>query len=117
MLINISNHYVPMNNLQFAQDIREYIEDLDGDDYLFTMHSIASINSMIKRYAKNISLTKRVSIKILRNSFAIYSLQSGVGIKSVQKILGYKRLDAMTKYLDAIETNEIEDYRRHPLSY
>ena len=108
---------VPIPSLEFIKELREYIEDLNPQDNLFEMETTEGLTSMVKRYAKYVGIERNITFHMLRHSFAVHSLKSGVNLRSLQKALGHKQLTSTQIYLDLLSEDMKDDYRDHLLPY
>ncbi|MFP4000686.1 MAG: site-specific tyrosine recombinase/integron integrase [Thermoplasmata archaeon] len=73
------------------------------------------VERIVKKYAKRAGLKKNVYPHMLRHSFAVHSLKSGMNLRSVQKMLGHASLTTTQIYLDLTGEDLKEDYEEHPL--
>ncbi len=55
---------------------------------------------------------KKISTHTLRHSHAVNALKSGIDVRTVQRHLGHKKLDMTMKYLQLVENDVREQYRR-----
>ena len=58
---------------------------------------------LLKTYQKKAGITKNITPHTLRHSFAAHSLQSGAGMKSLQKMMGYSDVSVAGIYADFIK--------------
>jgi len=77
--------------------------------------STRQVERIVKKYAKKAGLKKNVYPHMLRHSFAVHSLKSGMNLRSVQKMLGHSSLTTTQIYLDLTGEDLKEDYEKHPL--
>jgi len=77
--------------------------------------STRQIERIVKKYAKKADIKKNVYPHMLRHSFAVHSLKSGMNLRSVQKMLGHSSLTTTQIYLDLTGEDLKEDYKNHPL--
>ena len=108
---------VSITNYEFAKLLEQYIMDLNMDDPLFSMETTEGLNAMVKRYAKNIGIERKINFHMLRHSFAVHSLKAGVSLRTVQKMLGHSSLTTTQIYLDITGDDVNEDYKQHPLNF
>jgi predicted RNA-binding protein with TRAM domain len=107
---------VPLNHAVLKDMALKYAKDLQPDDKLFdiTRHGVYGL---VKRYAKRAEIERNVHPHQLRHSFAVYSLKSGVDLRSLQKMLGHSRLETTAIYLQLTAGDLLEVTRNHPLPY
>jgi integrase/recombinase XerD len=74
-----------------------------------------SMWKMIKSYAADAGLEKKITPQILRNSFAVHMVQNGADLKSLQELMGHEDMAATQIYL-SVSRNHIKDVydRAHP---
>jgi integrase/recombinase XerD len=70
---------------------------------------------MMKDYAAQVGIDKKITPQILRNSFAVHMIQNGADIKTLQDLLGHEDIAATQIYL-SVSKNEIKAVydRAHP---
>ena len=66
---------------------------------------------MLRKYAFEAGLKKRVYPHILRHSFATHMLENGADLRSIQELLGHENLSSTEIY-----TNLVEEYKRKVFS-
>lgn len=94
------------------EGIKEFIEDKDKDNYLFTNKkgeklSARNIQKIVKRAAKKAELTKDVHVHTLRHSFATHLLENGTDIRKIQELLGHANLQT-TQIYTKVSTEELK---------
>lgn len=71
---------------------------------------------IVKMYANQANINKRINSYTLRHSFAVHLLQNGADIKSVQELLGHNTIATTQIYSNVTKQNKIIDvYKKaHP---
>lgn len=106
--------------------IEEYFKvrseiNVHNSDYLFlnlqgNQMTRQGFWKLIKQYAKEAGIDKRINPCTLRHSFAVHLLQNGADIKSVQELLGHRDLAATQIYSQIVKKSKLaEVYKKtHP---
>jgi len=99
-------------------ELQHYIEihKLSAADKLFDI-STRAVHSMVAAYGVRAGLEEKVHPHMLRHSFAVHALQSGMNLRTVQKILGHASLTTTQIYLDVTSDDIAADYTEHSLPY
>lgn len=77
--------------------------------------STRQVERLVKKYADEADIKKNVYPHMLRHSFAVHCLKSGMNLRSVQKMLGHSSLTTTQIYLDLTGEDVKKDYEEHPL--
>lgn len=84
--------------------IHEYLSKRNSDsEYIFVSQRGNTLTSryiqlMIKEYANEADITKKVTPHVLRHSFATHLLKNGVDIRAIQQLLGHSNLSTTQIY-------------------
>ena len=60
---------------------------------------------IIKSYAKDAGISKDITPKMLRNSFALHLLANGADVKQLSDILGHSDISATNVYVNFLKKN------------
>lgn len=94
--------------------INEYLEKRGVEnDYLFVNqrnHKLTSryIQYMIKEYAADAGIERKVTPHVLRHSFATHLLKNGVDIRAIQQLLGHSNLST-TQIYTSVDMHTLKD--------
>lgn len=96
-----------------------YIDDTDKGVLILSSRgnplSTRQMERLVKKYAEEADIEKNVYPHMLRHSFAVHCLKSGMNLRSVQKMLGHSSLTTTQIYLDLTGEDIKKDYEEHPL--
>jgi integrase/recombinase XerD len=109
---------IPLTNRDLRETSLKYVEmfNLQSDDCLFDI-SRQSIYGLVRRYAQRAGIQQKVHPHMLRHSFAVYCIKSGMDIRTLQQIMGHKYITTTSVYLQVTGEDIIESSRNHPLPY
>lgn len=100
--------------LTLLQNLRQYYLAYRPKDYLFEgqnggIYTAKSIQSFIKKYAREAKILKAVTPHMLRHSFATHQLENGINIRYVQELLGHNSIKTTELYthLTKVSKNNI----------
>lgn len=101
--------------------IEDYTQNNNNEtEYLFVNRqnkplSPRYIQMMIKKYAEEIGINKKVTPHILRHSFATHLLKNGVDIRAIQQLLGHTNLSTTQIYtsVDMETLKNVYDKAKH----
>lgn len=71
--------------------------------------------NMVKKHARRAGITTNITPRMLRHSFAMHLIQSGMDLSSIKLLFGYTRLDAAAQYAHVNQPDYFETYHKfHP---
>jgi site-specific recombinase XerD len=97
------DRYVPIPEA-LIEELRDYWRTHRPTSFLFFgVHKSrrirrATIQKTFKLVLKEVGITKKVSVHTLRHSYATHLLDGGVGIRTIQEILGHSSLTTTAIY-------------------
>lgn len=74
--------------------------------------SLSKVYRTVKNVAERGDIAKKVSPHVLRHTFAMSSLQKGVSIVALQKILGHASIQTTMIYLNMSSESALEEFSR-----
>lgn len=74
-----------------------FIDKSDGQSYRPHLHE-SNIQKMVFRAMKKSGICKKITVHTLRHSYATHLLDSGVGIKIIQELLGHANIESTMIY-------------------
>jgi len=77
--------------------------------------STRQVERLVEFYGKEAGIEQPVHPHMLRHSFAVHCLKSGMNLRTVQKMLGHSSLTTTQIYLDITGDDIKQDYFEHPL--
>lgn len=84
--------------------LREYWKKVRPDDWLFPGRELAkplgltSVQKACRQAAIGCGLSKPVTVRALRHSFATHLLEAGTDIRTIQMLLGHRSLQTTARY-------------------
>ena len=89
--------------LSLLESLRQYYTAYRPEHYLFEgqsggNYSAKSIQSFIKKYAREAKIQKSVTPHMLRHSYATHQLENGINIRYVQELLGHNSIKTTERY-------------------
>jgi len=72
--------------------------------------SARGVQFLVRRVAERAGITKPVTPHVLRHTFAVRSLQRGVSLPSLQKVLGHRNLTTTAIYLNLSPEEAVREY-------
>ena len=77
--------------------------------------STRQVERSVENYGKLANIDQPIHPHMLRHSFAVHCLKSGMNLRTVQKMLGHSSLTTTQIYLDITGDDIKQDYFDHPL--
>ena len=94
---------IVMLDKQLLELLRKYYTEYKPKEYLFNgqfdlQYSTRSINEFLKQIAIKAGVTGNIHAHLLRHSFATHSLEQGIDISYIQKLLGHNSIKTTLIY-------------------
>ena len=109
---------VPVDH-QTLDMIEYFIEDATSGCLILSERnqrlSTRQVERLVAEYGKKAGIEQHIHPHMLRHSFAVHCLKSGMNLRSVQKMLGHSSLTTTQIYLDITGDDVKQDYYEHPL--
>jgi integrase/recombinase XerD len=109
MYLNARRQKYPMNELPSSPEDYIFVTKYKGRYQPFSRQGV---NSMVKRFAKKVGITKKISPHTLRHSFSLRFLNHGGSLLGLQKILGHRDLKTTSFYLHLADGQLTEELER-----
>ncbi|BAL81133.1 site-specific tyrosine recombinase/integron integrase [Caldisericum exile] len=108
--------FVPIS-LELSNIIKEHLKEKHHSEYLFESKrrkkfSPLTIQLMVKRYAKETGIQKKITPHKLRHTFATLALESGISPITIGELLGHSSLNTTMKYTHVTNKLATEAVRR-----
>jgi len=103
-----------------TMDMIEYFVEDATTGFLFLSErndklSTRQVERLVADYGKKAGISQPIHPHMLRHSFAVHCLKSGMNLRTVQKMLGHSSLTTTQVYLDITGEDVKNDYFDHPL--
>ena len=103
-----------------TMDMIEYFVDEETSGYLILSErneqlSTRQVERIVEQYGRLANIEQPIHPHMLRHSFAVHCLKSGMNLRTVQKMLGHSSLTTTQIYLDITGDDIKQDYFDHPL--
>ncbi len=99
------------------QSLRKEPNDLVFLNYKGEHLSRVSVFKILKELAKEAGIEKEISPHTLRHSYATFLLNQGVGLRSLQQMLGHEDISTTQIYTHLENSKILDDYNKsHPLA-
>jgi integrase/recombinase XerD len=72
---------------------------------------VRTIQRLIKRVANKAHISRPVTPHVLRHTFSVASIQKGISLRSLQKVLGHDTLSTTEIYLNISPEEVIKEYQ------
>lgn len=69
--------------------------------------------NLIKKYARRAGIKENITPRMLRHSFAMHLIQSGMDLVSIKTLFGYTTLDAAAQYAHVNQPDYFETFHQH----
>jgi len=108
--------YVPVSSY-LLRLIDAYCKEkkISGDDYLFPI-TYQAVYKIVRKVAERAGVTtvgnKYFHPHVLRHSFAVHALKSGVNIRSLQQVLGHSNINTTTTYLQLLPSDLRQEFKK-----
>ena len=103
-----------------TMDMIEYFVEEETNGFLILSErnqslSTRQVERIVEQYGKIANIEQPIHPHMLRHSFAVHCLKSGMNLRTVQKMLGHSSLTTTQIYLDITGDDVKQDYFDHPL--
>lgn len=105
---------------KYLKEARNYMVKEDTEDALFVNVTGKRLTrqglwKIIKTYTEQAQIEKEITPHILRHSFATHLIENGADIRAIQTMLGHADISSTKVYLDCVNNEIKEIYRKaHP---
>lgn len=96
--------------VQLSPRVKDLLESHIAVHNSFGM-GIRTIQRIVARVANRAAIRRKISPHVLRHTFAVTSLQKGISLPSLQKILGHGNLQTTAIYLNLSPEEALREYR------
>lgn len=109
--VNCLKEYIKIKGKLYASDSELLFSNLRGEKM-----TRQGFWKLVKAYAKEANINKKINSYTLRHSFAVHLLQNGADMKAVQELLGHNTITTTQIYSSVSRQNKIADiYKKaHP---
>jgi integrase/recombinase XerD len=69
-----------------------------------------TVEAIVSRVARRAGISKKVSPHVLRHTFAVFALQKGISLPSLQKVMGHRHLQTTAIYLNLSPEEAVREF-------